>query len=109
MPRSERLRLSRDAKYPGIVADAEALVRRAFPDCRVGRVITDGGSTVVLRVYQRHLSCLFPQHGPGKKHARAIVLENWQLAQVGAAPWAFVRGCIRSDGCSFINRIGRYS
>jgi hypothetical protein len=28
---------------------------------------------------------------------------------VGAAPWAFVRGCIRSDGCSFINRTGRHS
>ena len=26
-----------------------------------------------------------------------------------SAPWAFVRGCIRSDGCSFINRTGRYA
>jgi hypothetical protein len=27
---------------------------------------------------------------------------------VEAAPWAFLRGCIRSDGCVFINRTGRY-
>jgi hypothetical protein len=95
MPRSERLRLSLDAKYPGIVADSEALLRRVFPECRVGRVVADGGSTVVLWVYHRHLSSLFPQHGPGKKHERPIELEPWQCGLVGAAPWAFVRGWIR--------------
>jgi hypothetical protein len=104
MPRSERLRLSLDARYPAIVAESEALLRRVFPECRVGRLIADGGSTVVLWVYHRHLSCLFPQHGPGKKHKRLIELEPWQHDLVGAAPWAFVRGCIRSDGCAFINR-----
>ena len=25
------------------------------------------------------------------------------------APFAFLRGCIRSDGCRFINRTGRYA
>ena len=50
----------------------------------------------------------FPQHGPGKKHARRIELEPWQRQLVDAAPWAFLRGCIRSDGCCFINRTGRY-
>jgi hypothetical protein len=24
-------------------------------------------------------------------------------------PWAFLRGCIRSDGCVFVNRTGRYA
>ena len=109
MPRSQRLRLSLDAKYPAIVAEAEALLRRVFPACRVGRVVADGGSTVVLWVYHGHLACLFPQHGPGKKHERAMELESWQRELVRAAPWAFVRGCIRSDGCSFMNRTGRYA
>jgi len=27
---------------------------------------------------------------------------------VTAAPWAFLRACIRSDGCVFINRTGKY-
>jgi hypothetical protein len=80
-----------------------------FPACRVGRVVADGGSTVVLWVYHGHLACLFPQQGPGKKHQRAMGLEAWQHDLVRAAPWAFVRGCIRSDGCSFINRTGRYA
>ena len=70
--------------------------------------MADGGATVVLWVYSRHLSCLFPQHGPGKKHERRIVLEAWQQEIVEAAPWAFLRGCIRSDGCVFVNRTGRY-
>jgi len=44
----------------------------------------------------------------GKKHGRRILLEPWQHELVDAAPWAFLRGCIRSDGCAFINRTGRY-
>jgi hypothetical protein len=50
MPRTERLRLSLDARYPTIIAEAEGLLQRAFPGCRVGRVVADGGSTVVLCV-----------------------------------------------------------
>src|SRR3954451_15673597 len=29
----------------------------------------------------------FPQHGPGRKHDRPIVLEPWQQAIVEAHPW----------------------
>ena len=63
---------------------------------------------VVLWTYSSHLAYLFPQHGDGKKHERAIVVEPWQQELIDAAPWAFLRGCIRSDGCVFINRTGRY-
>jgi hypothetical protein len=108
MPRTERLRLSMDAKYAVIVGETDALLRRCFPSNRISCARRDGGSTAVLSVYNRHLSCLFPQHGPGKKHDRRIVLEPWQVDCVTAAPWAFLRGCIRSDGCAFVNRTGRY-
>jgi Homeodomain-like domain len=108
LQRTQRLRLSLDAKYPDINGEAQALLRRCFPENRVGRVLLGGGSTVVLHVYSSHLSCVFPQHGPGKKHERAILLEPWQVELVGAAPWSFVRGCIRSDGCAFVNRTGKY-
>ena len=64
---------------------------------------------VTLWSYYGHWSCLLPQHGPGKKHDRRILLEPWQQRQVDAAPWAFLRGCIRSDGCVFINRTGKYA
>ena len=108
MARSEMLRISLDAKYPRMNDEIEALLRRCFPANRVGRVLLDAGSTVVLHVYSSHLSCLFPQTGPGKKHERAIALEPWQAERVAAAPWAFVRGCIRSDRCVFVNRTGPY-
>jgi hypothetical protein len=44
----------------------------------------------------------------GQKHDRPIALEPWQHELVALAPWAFLRGCIRSDGCVFINRTGKY-
>jgi Homeodomain-like domain len=106
--RTQKLRLSLDARYPTILADAEALLRRCFPRNRIGRVVADGGATVIPHVHHAHLSCLFPQAGSGKKHERPIVLEPWQEALVDAAPWSLLRGLIRSDGCVFINRTGRY-
>jgi len=42
------------------------------------------------------------------KHRRPIHLENWQGVIVAQEPWRFLKGCIRSDGCSFINRTGPY-
>ena len=108
MPRTQRLRLSLDAAYPAIVANAAALLARCFPAGRVGRVPADGGSTTVLQAFSGHMACLFPQHGPGKKHLRPMVLEPWQRTLVATAPWRFLRGCIHSDGCVFVNRTGPY-
>ena len=88
--------------------ETEALLARLLPDNPVRRVEFHDGREVVLDVYSTHLVCLFPQHGRGKKHNRPIVLEDWQRALVAEAPWALLKGCIRSDGCSFVNRTGRY-
>ena len=108
MTRTQRLRLFLDAKYPDIVDAAEQLIRATLPGNRVGRISAEEGRMVVVWGHSSHLSCLFPQHGDGKKHERPIVLEPWQQKLVDAAPWAFLRGCIRSDGCLFVNRTGRY-
>lgn len=70
--RTQRLRIFLDAKYPTIVSDAEALLRRCFPGNRVGRVVAHRGAMIVLRVHHGHLTCVLPQHGPGKKHDRPI-------------------------------------
>jgi hypothetical protein len=37
------------------------------------------------------------------------VLEPWQEDLVASAPFAFLRGCIRSDGCVYVNRTGKYA
>jgi hypothetical protein len=107
--RSFRLRISLDARYPRVIADARAVLRRGFPSNRVGELRADGGATVILSVYSSHLPCLFPQHGPGAKHKRRIALEPWQQASIAASPYDFLRGCIWSDGCTFINRTGPYA
>jgi hypothetical protein len=107
-PRTARLRITLDAKYPGVIGEARELLARCLPRnvMHVGR--SSSGRCLSVSVYSSHLGCLFPQHGPGTKHSRSIVLEPWQRKLVNAAPWAFLRGCIRSDGCAFINRTGPY-
>jgi len=52
-----------------------------------------------------HWPHLFPQHGPGVKHERPIVLEPWQLRIVERYPGRLLRGLIHSDGCRVVNRI----
>lgn len=107
--RTFSLRLSLDAKYPGVIAEARAALETMFPDNPVNlQFVRPRRNTAVLGVWNRHLPCVFPQHGPGKKHDRRIALESWQSAIVERAPWPLLRGLIHSDGCRFVNRTGRY-
>jgi hypothetical protein len=106
--RTARLRIALDARYPGIISETTELLERAFPLNPVGRVSAQGGTMFFVSVYSTHLACLFPQHDVGPKHRREIKLEPWQAELLEAAPWAFIRGCIRSDGCVFVNRTGPY-
>ena len=46
----------------------------------------------------QHWPCLFPQHGPGRKHDRPIVLEDWQRAVVEAHPGRSCAGCSTPTG-----------
>jgi hypothetical protein len=109
--RTQRLRIHLDAKYRRMNADIKALLRRCFPSNPVGQPAAPksewsgrSDTLVILSVYSNHMGCLFPQHGPGRKHGREIKLEDWQWELVTASPWRLLRGCIRSDGCAFINR-----
>jgi ribosomal protein S19E (S16A) len=53
--------------------------------------------------YSRHWPCLVPQHGPGKKHERSIVLEPWQQQYIATYTWEFIRRLVHSDGCRITN------
>lgn len=106
--RTWRFRLFLDSRYEEILQESIALLERCFKHNRVSQVLAHEGRMTVLNVYSSHLCCLFPQHGPGKKHDRAILLEAWQQTTIDEAPWNFLRGCIRSDGCTYINRTGPY-
>jgi hypothetical protein len=48
---------------------------------------------------QRAGLALFPQHGPGKKHARQIFLAGWQQRLSKRWPEQLLKGLIQSDGC----------
>jgi hypothetical protein len=105
-----KLRLFLDARYPEIIAAGEAAVRSILPANRSNRVLRSGGyanssprSNVEVCVYSKALPCLFPQHGPGRKHERPIELEPWQLDLVTKHPDQLLRGLIHSDGCRFVN------
>lgn len=108
MGRTYRLRISLDTKYPVIIDATQQVLTRCFPFSPVGTHLQDRESCAVVGVYSNHLPCLFPQHGPGKKHERSIELESWQLDIVRRTPWSLLRGLIWSDGCSFVNRTGKY-
>jgi hypothetical protein len=108
-PRTFSLRLFLDAKYPDIVSDAKALLERCLPENPVNLLSSSREKMVVVSVYSTHLPCLFPQFAGGRKHERRISLEEWQIRCLEEAPWHFLKGCIRSDGCAFVNRTGRYS
>lgn len=107
--RTHRLRISLDTRHAQVVSEATDLLRRCFPDNGVGVSLRHEGAMAVVSLYSGHLTCLFPQHGSGLKHTRRLVLEPWQEQMVEAAPWAFLRGCVHSDGCFFINRTGPYT
>lgn len=102
--RSPCLRVFLDGVYPGIVEDCQMAIR----------LTTMGGSSsiqfqrnsrvnVVQSGWKRWPEAI-PQHGPGRKHERPIVLADWQEAIVDAHPGPFIRGLIHSDGCRTVNR-----
>ncbi|GAB3174406.1 helix-turn-helix domain-containing protein [Streptomyces incanus] len=87
--------------WPGLMNACESAMRFVFPNNSVCRVRRKGCREI--KVYSKHIWCLFPQHGPGKKHERPIALEPWQRKLVDSHPWEFVRGLIHSDGCRMMN------
>lgn len=72
-----------------------------MPHNRVGRVNCDTWHE--LYCYSKTWACLFPQHGPGKKHDRQIALTDWQRELVTRWPMLLLRGLFHSDGCRFQN------
>ncbi|MGV9254681.1 transcriptional regulator [Streptomyces sp. NPDC003697] len=95
------LRIACADTWPGLMR----LCREAITDVRpgVGVYTLQKQGCAMVTSYSPHWPRLFPQHGPGRKHERRIVLESWQQEIVDAHPWDFVRGLIHSDGCRITN------
>ncbi|WP_324783660.1 transcriptional regulator [Streptomyces sp. H51] len=95
------LRIACADAWPGLIEQCRDAILRVRPAAHVYLLQRQG--CIAVTSYYRHWPVLFPQHGPGKKHERPIVLEPWQQAIVDAHPWEFVRGLIHSDGCRITN------
>lgn len=101
---------SQDQRYPELINQARYSIARVLDGdlARVSLVRCVG--CVAISAHWSHWPCLFPQHGPGMKHLRSIVLADWQITIVAAYPRQLLRGLIHSDGCRVINRVwgGKY-
>lgn len=86
-------------------AAAEAMTT-VMPTSSVSRRQLQGCTEI--KSYSKHWACLFPQHGPGRKHERKIALEEWQREITEAHPDLFVRGLMHSDGYRGANRVRRH-
>jgi hypothetical protein len=99
-----RLNITTCDDYPDIRARVEATMEAVIgrtPGRNPGPGCTD------VNAYSKHWPCLFPQHGPGKKHTRLIVLAEWQRGIVERHTREFVAGLIHSDGSRCLNRVRR--
>jgi hypothetical protein len=105
-----KLRVTLDAAYPGIVAECAAAMRAVTPRGRANVIGKRGERCVEVYSYWKHWPCYLPQHGVGPKHARPIVLLDWQTKIVTTDIRACLRGLIHSDGTRIIatERKGRY-
>lgn len=95
------LRIACADAWPGLIEQCREAICRVRPG--IGIYVQPKQGCVAVTSYSPYWPQLFPQHGPGKKHERLIVLEPWQRAVVDAHPWEFVRGLIHSDGCRITN------
>jgi hypothetical protein len=68
---------------------------------RIGRHSRDR-RCIEVSMYYGHWPCLFPQHGPGRKHLRRIELAGWQSEIVERHRKAMIRGLLHSDGCRVV-------
>jgi len=86
-----RLRIYCADAYPELIRRCEDAMGEVIAT-KVSRVSCVGCTEVSS--FSKHWPCLFPQHGPGRKHERRIELVPWQRnwSTSTHAPW--------SGGCS---------
>ena len=109
--RTWRLRISMDSRYPGIIEEARAAIGAVLVGSKASVQHIRNQNSVEVIGHSNSLPRLFPQHGPGPKHTRPIVLADWQREIVDRHTELFLRGLIHSDGCRVTNSVwkGKYA
>jgi hypothetical protein len=98
------LRIYLDGLYPQIVEECRMSIVLTTVGLKAKVLFVPGSRVNVVQCCWKRWTEAFPQHGPGRKHERPIVLAGWQQEIVDAHPEQFVRGLIHSDGCRTVNR-----
>jgi len=98
-----QLKVTLDARYAGIILACAEALERISPNRVSVRKQNIGECFQVYTGWQRW-PLLLPQHGPGRKHTRPIVLTDWQWEIIRHHREQFIHGLIHSDGCRTINR-----
>ena len=91
--------------WPGLLTAAQSTMSAVMPASGVFCVRRRGCTEV--KSTSKHWPCLFPQHGPGRKHARKMGLAQRQSVIVQGYPGEFARGLFHSDGWRGVNRVRR--
>lgn len=98
------LRIVSDASYPALLREAQAAME-SVSGGTAWRRKRAGQHAFELGLTWWHWPLVFPQHGPGRKHSRRIVLADWQRNLIEQDPRPFLRGLIHSDGWRGLNRV----
>lgn len=110
-PRSQRIRITLDVKYPKIIERCIEKLSILVPDNAVSVVdcyweTPERGkyvSSQEVACYYKYWSQIFPQDGDGVKHERSIILKEWQEFIVDKYPLEFFTGLYHSDGSRSVN------
>jgi hypothetical protein len=97
-----RLRVACAERYPGLIQQCERAMGMVLPN-KVNRTRKRNERCWDVYSSSKHWPCLFPQHGPGRKHERRIELTPWQQELVDLDPRPLIRGLLHSDGCRVLN------
>lgn len=97
-----RLRISCDDHYPDIIQECRLAMNALMPGQSAYILERKPSHGVEVSMFSKHWPCLFPQHGPGRKHERLIRLEPWQRRIVERETRSFLRGLLHSDGCRVV-------
>jgi hypothetical protein len=102
-----KLRIALDSRYPGIIAGCVGAMRRVMPRSRTHVWKHPVHNVVNVTTYSKAWPTLFPQHGPGRKHERSILLDPFQIRLLDSEPALeqLLRGLVQSDGCRVLNRV----
>jgi hypothetical protein len=81
-----KLRIACAERYPELIRQCELAMAQVLPN-KVGRARKTDERCCDVYSCSKHQPCLFPQHGPGRKHERKIELTPWQQELVDLDRW----------------------